>query len=110
MHKCVKQNIIVHFIIQKLKNKHTVLKNIQTEKAEEPVILTEREETKTRYFPPLRSKIVIKLFCGLSTGWTFIDAICRRVIDRPHCKSALIEKTTFDDLPGAPSRHISPFV
>ena len=30
MHKCVKQNIIVHFIIQKLKNKHTFLK---TEKA-----------------------------------------------------------------------------
>jgi hypothetical protein len=40
------------FIIQKLKNKHTFLKNIQTEKAEEPLILTEREETKTRYFAP----------------------------------------------------------
>ena len=26
MHKCVKQNIIVHFIIQKLKNKHIFLK------------------------------------------------------------------------------------
>ena len=26
MHKCVKQNIIVHFIIQKLKNEHTFLK------------------------------------------------------------------------------------
>ena len=26
MHKCVKQNIIVHFIIHKLKNKHTFLK------------------------------------------------------------------------------------
>ena len=46
-------DICVHFIIQKLKNKHTVLKNIQTEKAEEPLILTEREETKTRYFPPM---------------------------------------------------------
>ena len=52
MHNYVKQNIIVHFIIQKLKNKHTFLKNILTEKAEEPLILTEREETKTRYFPP----------------------------------------------------------
>ena len=31
MHKCVKQNIIVHSIIQKLKNKHT--KSMQTEKA-----------------------------------------------------------------------------
>ena len=27
-------------------------KNIQTEKAENPLILTEREERKTRYFPP----------------------------------------------------------
>ena len=26
MHKCVKQNIIVHFNIQKLKNQHTFLK------------------------------------------------------------------------------------
>jgi hypothetical protein len=45
-------NIIVHFVIQKLKDKHTFLKNIQTEKAEGPLILTEREETKTRYFAP----------------------------------------------------------
>ena len=45
-------DIIVHFIIQKLKNKHTFLKNIQTEKAEESLILTEREERKNRYFPP----------------------------------------------------------
>ena len=52
MHNYVKQNIIAHFIIQKLKNKHTFLKNIQTDKAEEPLFLTEREETKTRYFPP----------------------------------------------------------
>ena len=52
MHNYVKQTIIVCFIIQKLKNKHPLLKNIHTEKAEEPLILTEREETKTRYFPP----------------------------------------------------------
>jgi hypothetical protein len=45
MHNYVKQNIIVYFIIQKLKNKHTFLKNIQTEKAEEPLILTKWEET-----------------------------------------------------------------
>ena len=31
IHNYVKQNIIVHFNIQKLKNKHTFLKNIQTE-------------------------------------------------------------------------------
>ena len=52
IHSYVVFDIIVHFIIQKLKNKNTLLKNIQTEKAEEPLILTEREETKTRYFPP----------------------------------------------------------
>ena len=53
MQNYVKQNKIVHFIIQKLKNKHTFLKNIQTEKGEEPLILTEQEETTTRYFAPL---------------------------------------------------------
>ena len=52
MHNYVKQNITVHFIIQKLKNKHTFLKRLQTEKAEEVLILTEREGTKTRYFAP----------------------------------------------------------
>ena len=51
MHNYVKQNIFMHFIIQKLKNKHSFLKNIQTEKAKEPLILTEQEETKNRYFP-----------------------------------------------------------
>ena len=49
-------DVIVHFIIQKLKNKRTFLKNIQTEKAEEPLILTEREETKTRYSPKRTSE------------------------------------------------------
>ena len=52
MNNYVKQNMIVYFVIQKLKNKQTFLKNIQTEIAEEPLILTEREETKSRYFPP----------------------------------------------------------
>ena len=47
MHNYVKHNITVYFIIQKFIDKHTFLKNIQTEKAEEPLILTEREETKT---------------------------------------------------------------
>ena len=50
----------MHLIIKKLKNKHTYLKNIQTEKAEEPVILVEREETKTRYFAPKSHQKVIK--------------------------------------------------
>ena len=39
----------MHFVIQKLKNKHTLLKNVQTEKDEEPLILTEREETKNHF-------------------------------------------------------------
>jgi phage/plasmid-associated DNA primase len=60
MHNYVKQNIIVHFIIQTLKNKHTFLKNIQTEKAEEPLILTEQEETKTKYFPPKQGQMSMK--------------------------------------------------
>ena len=47
----------MHFIIQKLKNKHLFLNNIQTEKAEEPLILIEREKTKTRYFPPRPTEI-----------------------------------------------------
>ena len=45
IHNYVKQNIIVNFIIQKLKNKHTFLKKG----------LTEREETKTRYFAPSKA-------------------------------------------------------
>ena len=32
--------------------KHTFVKNMQTEKAEEPLILTGRDETKTIYFVP----------------------------------------------------------
>ena len=52
MHKCVKENIIVHFIIQKLKNKHTFLKKYTNWAKLNPLILTEREETKTRYFAP----------------------------------------------------------
>ena len=52
IHSYVVFDMIVHFIIQKLKNKYTFLKNIPTEKAEEPLILTEREEAKNRYFTP----------------------------------------------------------
>ena len=41
----------MHFIIQKLKISTLFSKSIQTEKAKS-LILTEQEETKTRYFPP----------------------------------------------------------
>ena len=48
MHNYVLFAIIVHFDIQKLKNKQTF---IQTEKAKS-CHFAEREETKTTYFPP----------------------------------------------------------
>ena len=50
IHNYVKQNIIVNFIIQKLKNKHTSLKKYTNWAKLSSLILTEREETKTRYF------------------------------------------------------------
>ena len=48
MHKYVKHNIIVHFIILSFKNwkENYFPQKIQTEKAEEPLILTEQEKTK----------------------------------------------------------------
>ena len=46
IHSYVVFDLKVRFIIPKLKNKHTFLKNTQTEKAEEPLILTEQEKTK----------------------------------------------------------------
>ena len=49
---CVKQNIIVHFISQKWKDKHTFLKKSTNWGKLSSLILTEREETKTRYFEP----------------------------------------------------------
>ena len=46
MHNYVKQNIIVHFIIQKLKSKHTFLKKYKKLRELNPLNLTEQEETK----------------------------------------------------------------
>jgi hypothetical protein len=48
-------NIIVNFVIQKLKNKHTFLKKPQkVAKLSKlsSLVLREREETKTKYFAP----------------------------------------------------------
>ena len=78
IHSYVVFDIIVHFIIQKLKNKHTFLKNIQTEKAEEPLILTEQDETKTRNFAPESNKdnivslFVVKKNCLIRTVLIFL--------------------------------------
>ena len=77
MHNYVKQNIIVYFIIQKLKNKRTFLKNIQTEKAEEPLILTGREETKTIYFVPKPWDKIHMLFIGYKAQ--FMKMFCVHV-------------------------------
>ena len=52
IHNYVKQNIIVNFIIQKLKNKHTFLKKMPNWAKLSSLILREREETNTKYFAP----------------------------------------------------------
>ena len=43
-------DIIVHFIIQKLKNKHTFLKKYTNCAKLCSLVLTEQKETQTRYF------------------------------------------------------------
>ena len=43
----------MHFIIQKLKNKHTFLKNIQTEKVEETTHFDRTRGDKNQIFPTL---------------------------------------------------------
>ena len=63
IHNYVKQNIIVDFIIQKLKNIHTFLKKYSNWAKLSSLILTEREETKNKYFAPM-----------VSLGW-ILDAI-----------------------------------
>ena len=77
LHKYVLFDIIVSFIIQKLKNKRTFLKNIQTEKAEEPLILTGREETNTIYFIPKPSDKIHMLFIGYKAQ--FMKMFCVHV-------------------------------
>ena len=52
IYNCVKQNIIVYFIFQKLKNKHTFPKEYTNWAKLSSLNLTEREETKTKYFAP----------------------------------------------------------
>ena len=47
-----RQNIIVNFSIQKLKNKHTFPQKSTNWAKLSSLNLTEREETKTRYFAP----------------------------------------------------------
>ena len=49
----VKQNIIVNFIIQKLKNKHTFPKKSKNWGKLSSLNFTEREETKSKYFAPM---------------------------------------------------------
>ena len=56
IHNYVKQNIIVNFSIQKLKNKHTFLKKLPNWAKLSSLVLREREETITRYFTPKSKK------------------------------------------------------
>ena len=49
IHNYVLFDIIVNFFIQKLKNKHTFLKKYTKWAKLSSLILTEREETKTKY-------------------------------------------------------------
>ena len=66
----IKQNIIVSFIIQKLKNKRTFLKKYTNWAKLNPLILTEQEETKSRYFPPI--KTVSTIVRPANNRWKFL--------------------------------------
>ena len=54
IHNYVKKHIIVNFIIQKLKSKHTSLKKYKNwaKLIYFSLVLREREEKKTKYFAP----------------------------------------------------------
>ena len=52
IHNYVKQNIIVDFIIQKVKKHTQFSQKVYRLRKLNSLILTEREETKTRYFAP----------------------------------------------------------
>ena len=64
-----KFEIIVNFIIQKLKNKHTFLKKYINWAMLSSLVLREQEETKTKYFAPKSTK-----FGGNFTG--FLLTLC----------------------------------
>ena len=69
-------NISVNFIIQRLKNKHIFLKNIQTEKAEEPFILDRTRGNKNQIFCTLSliilaSGFVLNVFLSYYHGKLF---------------------------------------
>ena len=63
-------DIIVHFIIQKLKNRYTFLKKYTDWAKLNPLILTEQEETKSRYFPPI--KTVSTIVRPANNRWKFL--------------------------------------
>ena len=59
IHNYFKQNIIVNFIIKKLKNKHTFLKKYTYWAKLSSLFSTEQEEKKTRYFAPMAQNMRI---------------------------------------------------
>ena len=77
MPKCVKQNIIVHFIIQKLKNKHIFLK---TEKAKSSHFDRTRGY-KNQKFPTLEIKYALIKFSCLTFG-TFDLNVQNKALNR----------------------------
>ena len=60
-HTDVLFDIIVNFIIQKLKNKHTFLKKYTNWAKLSSLVLREQEETKNRYFAPVRTLLIAPL-------------------------------------------------
>ena len=62
-------DIIVNFTIQKLKNKHIFIKKYTNWAKLNFLILTEREETKTRYFAPQSSLLYIRLQWRRESNW-----------------------------------------
>ena len=72
-------DIIVHFIIQKLKNKHTFLKKYEKLRKLNPLNLTEREDTKTRYFPPSKS-LLKTLESSRSKIQLYVDVLKKKIM------------------------------
>ena len=91
VHNYVFFDIIVYFVIQKLKSKRSSLKNIQTEQNYKfSLVLSEREEKKPKYFAPqnpsrlLNQNITLKLKNPMFL-WNWqpqMSAIIYRIINR----------------------------
>ena len=80
IYKNCQKNIIVNFMIQKLKNKHNSLKKYTNWAKLSSLVLREREETKTRYFAPQSSSVLLLNFKYKNVPFIVINlqkGICR---------------------------------